>query len=107
MAKAFPILEGNNDVPSGIKRTFANLAALTDSSLVNVQPDFYYSARPDQLDPRVQKKLSSYIVPLANDRAPILPNNFTEEKGLGDTRAITDRQACYDRALGARDIQQF
>jgi hypothetical protein len=35
IAKAFPILEDNNDVPFGIKRTFANLAALTDDTLVN------------------------------------------------------------------------
>ena len=47
MAKAFPILEGDSDLPSGIKRTFGNLAALTDGTIVDAQPDFYYGARPD------------------------------------------------------------
>jgi hypothetical protein len=104
MAKAFPILEGNSNVPSNMKRTFANLAPLTDGTIVDVQPDFYYSARPDQLDPRVQKALNSYIIPSANDRALILPNNFIEGKGPGGTRAVADRQACYDGALGARGM---
>ncbi|KAH0547705.1 hypothetical protein FGG08_000194 [Glutinoglossum americanum] len=92
MAKAFLIPEGNSDVPSGIKRTFTNLAALTDGAIVDVQPDSYYGARPDQLDPRVQEDLNSYIIPSANDRVPILPNNFTEGKGPGGTFSFTDTQ---------------
>ena len=61
MAKIFPILKNDNDFSSDMKRTFANLAPLTDNIIVNAQPDFYYSARPDQLDPYIQKKLKSYI----------------------------------------------
>jgi len=53
MAKIFPILEGNSDVPSNIKRTFVNLAPLTDGTIVDAQPDFYYGVCPDQLDPHV------------------------------------------------------
>jgi hypothetical protein len=100
-------LEGNSDVPSGIKRTFANLAALTDGTLVDAQPDFYYGARPDQLDPHVQKELKAYIVPSVNDRAPILSNYFTKGKGPDGTRAIAKRQVCYDGALGARAMQHL
>jgi hypothetical protein len=107
IAKAFPILKSNNNVPSSIKRTFANLAALTDGTFINAQPDFYYNVSPDQLDPHVQKKLKSYIVPSVNDRASMLPNNFTEGKGPGGTRAVTKRQACYDGALGARAMQHL
>jgi hypothetical protein len=105
MTKAFPILEGNSGLPSGIKRTFGNLAALTDNTIVDAQPDFYYGVRPDQLDPHVQKKLKSYIVFSVNDRAPMLPNNFTEKKGPTGTRAVTDRQACYNGALDTRGVQ--
>jgi hypothetical protein len=107
MTKAFPILEGDSDLPSGIKRTFGNLAALTDGTIVDAQPDFYYGARPDQLDPRVQKELNSYIVPSVNDRAPMLPNNFTEGKGPGGTWAVVKRQVGYDGALGARGMQHL
>jgi hypothetical protein len=47
IAKAFPILKDNNDVPFNMKRTFANLVSLTDGTIVDAQPDFYYGARPD------------------------------------------------------------
>jgi hypothetical protein len=53
ITKAFPILESDSNVPFDIKKTFDNLAALIDNTIVNAQPDFYYSARPDQLDPHV------------------------------------------------------
>lgn len=107
MANAFPIMRGQSDIPSGIKRTFGNLAVPMDGTLVDAQPDFYYGARPDQLDSRVQEKLNSYIVPSVNDRAPVLRNNFTKGKGPGGTWAVAGRQARYDGALGARGMQQL
>jgi hypothetical protein len=107
ITKTFPILEGDTDMPSGINRTFGKLTALTDGTIVDAQPDFYYGARPDQLDPRVQKELNSYIIPSVNDKAPMLPNNFTEVKGPGGTQAVVKRQACYDGALGTRSMPQL
>ena len=107
MAKAFPILEDDNNFSSGMKRTFVNLIPLTDGIIVDVQSDFYYSARPDQLDPYIQKELKLYIVPLVNDKTPMLPNNFTEGKGPTSTRAVVKRQTYYDEALGARGMQYF
>ncbi len=91
IVKVFPILEGNSDVLSNMKRTFANLVPLTNGTIVNAQSDFYYGVRPDQLDPYVQKELKSYIIPSINDRAPMLTNNFIEGKGFIGTRAMTKR----------------
>jgi hypothetical protein len=90
-----------------MKRTFANLVPLTDGTIVNAQPDFYYGARPDQLDPHIQKELKSYIVPSVNDRAPMLPNNFLEVKGPDGSAAVAKRQACYDGVLGARAMYEL
>ena len=36
MAKAFPILEDDNNFSSGMKRTFVNLIPLTDGIIVDV-----------------------------------------------------------------------
>jgi hypothetical protein len=91
MTKIFPILENDSDLPFNIKRTFGNLAVLTDGIIIDAQPDFYYNARPDQLDPFIQKKLNSYIIFLMNDRTSILFNNFTEGKGSGGIRVMADR----------------
>ncbi|KAL9615693.1 MAG: hypothetical protein Q9160_009334 [Pyrenula sp. 1 TL-2023] len=103
----FPILKGESDIPSGSKITFANLVPLTDGTIVDDQPDYYHGARASQLHPRVHKDLNTYIIPSRNDRAPVLPNNFTEWKGPGRSRAVVRRQACYDGAIGARAIQHL
>jgi hypothetical protein len=88
MAKIFPILKNDNDFPFNIKRTFANLIPLTDNIIVDVQSNFYYDVRPDQLDPYIQKKLKLYFIFSVNDRVPMLFNNFTEKKGLTGTRTV-------------------
>jgi hypothetical protein len=106
-ARAFPILEGDSDMPSGRKKPFGNLVALTDGTIVNAQPDIYYGARPDQPNESVHKGLNSYIIPTTDDKAPILPNNFAELMGPDGTWAVAKRQACYDGAIGARAMQHL
>ena len=105
MAKVFPILEGNSGMRYGSKRTFSNLAPLTDGTIVDATPDIYYGADPKQPNRRVQNDLEPYIIPSSNDRALILPNNFTELKGPDGTMAVANRQVCYDGAIGARAMQ--
>ncbi|KAL9116098.1 MAG: hypothetical protein Q9227_000467 [Pyrenula ochraceoflavens] len=107
VANALPTLQGANKLPSAMKRRFQNLIPLTNGVLVDAQPDHYVGARPEQLDTAVQQKLSSYIVPSTNSRAPILPNNFTEAKGPSGTRAVLKRQTCHDGAIGARAMHSL
>ena len=107
MAKAFPILRGDVNIPSATQRLFGNLAPLTDGTIVDAKPDISYGARPEQLDPRVREELSAYVVPSTNQSAPILPNNSTEGKGPGGTWMVADQQTCYAGALGARAMQHL
>jgi hypothetical protein len=107
MTNTFSIIQGDSDIPSEIKRTFGNLTPLTDGSIVNAQPDFYYGARPQQLNPQIRKELNSYIVPSANQSVLIVPNNFTEGEDPGCTAEVVKRQSCYDGALGARVMQHL
>lgn len=104
MTNAFPIIRGDSNIPSGINRMFGNLAPLTDGTIVDPQPDFYYGAHPQQLDPSVRTQLSSYVVPSTNPNAPIAANNFTEGKGPGGTAAVVKRQVLQDGAVGARTM---
>ena len=107
MANAFPTLQGANELPSAMQRTFQNLAPLTNGIIVDAQPDYYIGARPEQLDASIRNELSSRIVPSTNPQAPILPNDFTEVKGPSDTSFVVKRQVCYDGAIGARAIQSL
>ena len=105
--KVFPILEGESDMPSGSKRLFTNLAPLTDGTIVADQPDYYYGARPSQLDLRVRKDLNTYVIPSKKDKAPVLPNDYTEWQGPEGNWVVVERQACYDGAIGARAMQHL
>ncbi|MCJ1246639.1 hypothetical protein MMC30_003848 [Trapelia coarctata] len=107
MTNAFPIMAGESDIPSAIKRTFGNMASLTDGTIVDAEPDFYYGARPEQLNPRVREELNSYIIPSTNQSVPMLPNYFAEGKGPTGTRAVADRQALHDGGIGARAMHSL
>lgn len=107
MCDVFPILRGETDIPSTKSKLFGNLKPLTDGTIVDAQPDWCYGAGPKQLNPQVQEQLSRYIVPCANPRSPILPNNSTEVKGPSGTWAVVTRQALYDGALGARAMHSI
>ena len=107
MNSAFPTIQGHSSIPSGMNRTFGNLAPLTDGSIVDAKPDIYYGAAPQQLDVRVRKDLGSYVVPSTDLSASILPNHFTEGKGPKGTADVAKRQAMYDGAVGARAMHHF
>ena len=103
----FPIIQGHSIIPSAMKRTFGNLAPLTDGSIVNAQPDVYCGATPQQLDARVRQDLGSYVVPSTNLSVPILPNHFTERKGPKSTISVAKRQAMHNGAVGARAMHHL
>lgn len=87
--------------------TFGNLEPLTDGTIVSGNPDIYYGARPEQLDPRVRKELGGLIIPSTQDNLPICPNFFMAAKGPDGSLAVASRQASYDGALGARGIHNL
>ncbi|KAI9848517.1 MAG: hypothetical protein M1837_007186 [Sclerophora amabilis] len=107
MTNLLPTIQGDSDNPSGMKRMFTNLTPLTDGTIVDAQPDFYYGARPQQLDPRIRRELSSDIIPSKDRSVPILPNHFTEGKGPKWGVIVAERQALYDGALGARAMHRL
>ncbi|KAL9076210.1 MAG: hypothetical protein Q9157_003745, partial [Trypethelium eluteriae] len=103
--KVIPIIEGTVKDPrteSG-EIPFTNLVPLvTTENLVSGNPDFYYGARPEQLDRRVREELGQFITPSTQHDQPILPNHFTAAKGPDGTAAVAERQATYHSYFGAR-----
>ncbi|EER41077.1 conserved hypothetical protein [Histoplasma capsulatum H143] len=99
-----PLIEGNDGGLnfSGGGYPFGKLAPLTDGMLGHAKPDRFYGASPTQLNPKIRKELSSYVVPSTQGDLPILPNFFLEVKGPDGSPAVANRQACYYGALGAR-----
>ncbi|TFB07650.1 hypothetical protein CCMA1212_000745 [Trichoderma ghanense] len=103
-----PIIEGAQDRRNVARdNAFRNLEHLTDDTLVPGNPDLYYGARPEQLNPGIRSALSGQIVPTAQEELPIAPNFFLQVKGPGATADVAPRQVCYDGALGARGIQSL
>ncbi|KAL7817659.1 hypothetical protein V8C44DRAFT_369030, partial [Trichoderma aethiopicum] len=108
VADVVPIIEGTQDKKNAARdNAFKNLEYLTDDSLVPGNPDLYYGARPEQLNPNVRSALSGYIVPTVQQDYPIAPNFFLQVKGPAATAEVAPRQVCYDGALGARGIQSL
>jgi hypothetical protein len=104
-----PSIQGNikdrkcvsGDVP------FTNLNHLTDGTLVPANPDLYYGARPEQLDPKVRRELNKYIIPSTQHDLPITPNFFLEVKGPEGLPAVAKRQLTYNIALGAKGYDKL
>ncbi|KAI2043506.1 hypothetical protein LOZ67_005577 [Ophidiomyces ophidiicola] len=104
-----PILEGEIDDPKCVRGDypFGNLASLTDGTLASAKPDYFYGARPEQLDRQTWKDLGHYIIPSTQDHLPMAPNLFLEAKGPDGSLAVATWQACYDGALGARGMHSL
>ncbi|EGC46656.1 conserved hypothetical protein [Histoplasma capsulatum var. duboisii H88] len=109
LASVIPTIEGatSSTAYSGREGSFANLAPLTDGSLVPGKPDRFDGARSEQLDRSIRNQLNDLIIPSTDDSLPMAPNFFLEAKGPDDSAAIARIQACYDGALGARGIQSL
>lgn len=85
----------------------SNLEPLTNSSTPAAKPDLYYGARPEQLDTRIRKDLSRFVIPSARQELPIVPNFFLEAKGPHGTFAVARRQAWHCGVLGARGMYRL
>ncbi|KAK2595191.1 hypothetical protein QQS21_007096 [Conoideocrella luteorostrata] len=109
MSRVIPIIEGkiqDSKCTAG-QIPFNNLNHLTDGSLTAGNPDIYYGARPEQLEPDVRKQLSGDIEPSTQDCLPVAPNFLLEVKGPDGSLSVALRQACYNGALGARAIHSL
>ncbi len=104
-----PIIEGNFGAPNCVSGgiPFTNLDHLTDGTAVSGNPDLYYGARPEQLNPRVRDELSGHIIPSTQHNLPLAPNFFVAVKGPNGTFPVVDNQANYDGALGARGMHSL
>ena len=107
MSQVFPKIVGSKRLPSGENLIFRNLDPLTDSSLMDGQPDYYEGSRPGPPDRRIREELGDFVVPSTHEDAPFLPNLFGEAKTPAGTFAVARRQACYDGALGARRVHHL
>ncbi len=107
MRESFPIISGDDEIPSAGDLPFGNLEPLTDGTLVDPKPDFYDGATPAQIDRRIRTQLGSYIIPSTQQHRPALPNFFTEGKGPCGSLDVAKRQACYDGAVGARGVHEL
>lgn len=96
-----PIIRGNAEIPYEEDRPFVNLEPFADG-LVVAQPDFYDGSQPARVNRRIRTELGPYIVPSAQDHAPILPNFLLEVKGADGSPAVAKRQASHNGVLGAR-----
>ncbi|OJD20507.1 hypothetical protein ACJ73_08160, partial [Blastomyces percursus] len=104
-----PTIDGDIGDPKcvGADYPFGNLAPLTDDTLANAKPDYFFGARPEQLKPEIRDELSDYILPSTQRSLPMAPNFFLETKGPDGSLAVATRQACYDGALGARGMHKL
>ena len=104
-----PIIEGEirdrRCVSGGIP--LENLDHLTDGPLPPCNPDLFYGAHPNTVEPEIRNCLHRRIVPSTHENIPISPNFFLAAKGQDDTPAEASRSACYNGALGARGIQNL
>ena len=109
MIDLIPIIAGSHQKNhfSVRKTKFGNLEPLTDGTVAPANPQFFYGARPEQLDRRIRDKLKGRIVPSTMEDKPIAPNFFLEAKGPDGPPSVLRRQACYDGAIGARGIQSL
>jgi hypothetical protein len=106
MINVVPVISGmDQDNHFSARNTqFGNLKPLTDGTIAPAQPDLYYGARPEQLDRRIRKELSGYIIPSTMEDKPMTPNFYLEAKGPDGSLAVARRQACYVGASGERAI---
>ena len=70
-----PVILKAMDASRGAQKIilFNNIPPITNN-IVQAQPDYYYGAQPEQLDPRVREKLSKDIIPLSSIDLPSVPN---------------------------------
>jgi hypothetical protein len=106
MSTVLPIIRGSADIPCAESLLFNGLDPLTDGTIVAAKPDFYDGSPLEVINIRIREDSGYLTVPSAsNQRAPALPNFFTEAKTPNGAIDVARRQACYDGALGARAMQ--
>ncbi|KAG5289101.1 hypothetical protein I7I48_08341 [Histoplasma ohiense] len=95
-----------DDAFENFARVAAN-ASHKHSVLASVIPIIEGATSSTVFDRSVRNQLNDHIIPSTDDSLPMAPNFFLEAKGPDDSAAIARIQACYDGALGARDIQSI
>ena len=80
------------------------LADVAPGVFKRAEPDFYWGARPEQIDRRVRQDLDHQIVPSTKDTYPVAPNFFLKVKDPDGSAAKKTMQACHAGAIGARGM---
>ena len=107
MSKTFLIITGTAKIPSQENLYFGNLKDLTDDSITKAKPDFYDGAHSVKLSREIWEQLSKCIKSSTKKNALLLPNFFTEGKGPDGSVPVSELQAMYDEALGARGMHEL
>lgn len=106
MRTVFPIIIGKPHYPSISDRQCTTWASLVEENLVSAKPDYFDGKAPGPDDQTIRQHLHPYIVPSTVSPTPFLTNFFVEAKAKVGTMAVAERQACYDGALGARNMHK-
>lgn len=108
MRKVFPLLAGSStSFSSSGSHSFRNLENLINGTIVDVKPDIYDRADPNQIDQGILAELDLFIRPLAGLKTPAVPNFFAEFKGPKSDSVVAGHQAYYAGAIGARAIHKL
>lgn len=105
MTQVFPKIVGNPRYPSRHNVPLGNLDPIA-KHIVVPQPDYYEGDIPRRGNRQLRRQLETSIVPSSRTNYPFLPNLFVEAKGPDGSLAVAKRQACHDRALGARAMHR-
>lgn len=88
------------------KQKLSKLAALTDGSLSDGNPDRVYGARAEELALSARERLNDVIVPTPEENF-ICPNFVVHVKSDKGSELVARVQAAYDGALAARGMQRL
>jgi hypothetical protein len=107
MAKPLTTMLGDSDVLSLRDVLFANLAPLTNGTIVDAKPDFYDGVQPALIKTQIREELGPYIIPSPRTHLAVLPTFFFEAKKPSGDAVVAARQAWYDGTIGARAVHQL
>jgi len=102
-----PIIVSNASIPNKGNLPFTNLKSITRGRTVNAVPDFFNGDRLGDINKLVKEDLSQIIIPTKHTYVPVVPNFFLEAKAPRSDTDVARRQACYDRAYGARAMHSL
>lgn len=80
---------------------------MTHDNFVDVKLNFYNEARLAQINLRIRQELELYVILITQGQTLALLNFFIETKSPNESAIVVKRQACFDDAIGVRDVYKL